>query len=78
VDKLSHRRDRPATLRFRSDGLIDYRGRNERRWTRGLTQISSLEYFALNHRARRRVAMLEFVTGKPLVRGAEVIVARNH
>jgi hypothetical protein len=77
VDAVSHKRDKPATLRFRHDGRIDFRGRNERRWICGLDQIDSGQYFALNHRARRRVTLIEFATGKSLVRGAKVIVARS-
>jgi hypothetical protein len=67
----------PATLRFRRDGLLDFRPRDKRGWICGLDQITHLQYLSLPYRVRRRLTLIEFVTGRPLVADTPVIVSKR-
>jgi hypothetical protein len=61
------RKSKPATIRFRRDGLLDYRARDERACHRGLSELTHRQYLALPYRVRRRLILAEFLTGKLLV-----------
>ena len=68
---------KPASLRFRRDGRLDFRPRNQRSWIKGLTEINTPQFLSLPHRIRRRVVLVEFVLGRSLVTGTPVVVSRS-
>jgi hypothetical protein len=74
---VSIKKSKPATIRFRKDGRLDYRARDERGWLHGLSELSHGQYLALPYRVRRRLVLAEFLTGKSLVSGSSPLVSRT-
>jgi hypothetical protein len=74
---ISAKPSKPATLRFRRDGRVDFRPRNQRSWIKGLSELNPQQYLALPHRIRRRVVLVEFLQGKSLVSGNSLTVIKH-
>ena len=66
--------DSPNKLVFHADGTLSVRIGGK--WRNAISQVTRSEYMALPYEDKKRLLLVEFATGRELIKGTRLMVAR--
>jgi hypothetical protein len=67
--------DSPNKLVFHADGTLSVRIGGK--WRNAISQVTRSEYMALPYEAKKRLLLTEFASGRELIEGTRLMVARH-